>query len=134
MKPEQLVPDTVPGVTDPALRPLTDREKEILAHLLAADFAGRDALVAQSRVVSVLAQWPGEPSIDLVVTEGDAPLAEVAFRVPVEASTLDNSAEILMHVVDGLLSTLELVSSGAMATPDEFPPVGSLTPPRALPA
>ena len=54
----------------------------------------------------------------------DAPFADVAFTVPIDARVRDVEPpqEVLLFVTYGRLNTLELVDYGRGPDPDELPP------------
>lgn len=89
-------------------RPLSRREKELLAKLLDAKFLGRDELLWQARRVMVRAM-DRNGSLEFILTH-DRP-APVAHRVPVEAEVDDSDGvtiHVLLHVVGGMLRELEI--------------------------
>lgn len=114
-------------------RPLTPREREVLDHLLTADFPGVPELREQSNHVEVEREWDDCPSIDLVVDKTKASAASLSNRMPVEAwsrrSTDDSQfIQVMLFADKGWLSALELVHFEYI--PDEFPPVDELRAPR----
>jgi hypothetical protein len=102
-------------------RPLTLKEKELLARLLSVPFVGRDALKEQVNHISVKT-IDVEGSIQFNVTSGG--LAHVLRRVPIEGEFEDSDGmtiRVLLHVVSGRLSELEIYkddSSGIIQMPD----------------
>lgn len=88
--------------------PLNDYQRGILDALLAAEFQGKDALVEQSRYVQAR-EIDVNGSLQFAPT--DQPLADVLRRIPVEAEAEDADGvviHILLHVLDGCISELEL--------------------------
>ena len=92
-------------------RALKDAEAAVLGFLLSREFPGRDELVVQSQSARV-SEIDREGSLQFRVT---APLAPVETRVPTEAHYLDGTDDeygpavhILLHVVDGKLSEVEI--------------------------
>lgn len=92
-------------------RPLSERERALLAHLLSFDFVGRDALndQLQAALVSQIASESG------LAFRTAGPSAQVKQRVPVEGRYIDGpldaggaSVEVLLHVVDGRMTELEV--------------------------
>ncbi len=90
------------------LRAPTNDERELIARLLAADFAGAPELRLQLSTTLV-------DSIDddgsLGLNPEGASLAEVDHRIPVEATYPDAdgmTVHVLIHVIDGLLDELEV--------------------------
>jgi len=115
-----------------APRPLHPSERAtLLAVLEAADFDGRDALVAQVDSARVVARCPcGCATVDLVV-DPDAPPA------PTEASIVPNGAAVLGEDGDEIGGVLVLVDAGRLATLEvysygdpiaAFPPTDRLRP------
>jgi hypothetical protein len=103
-------------------RPLLPRERELLDLLLAEEFPGVRELRIQAESVEGR-PWNGLATlVELTVTDPLAPRAKVKDRVPVEAelSGVDPPQELLLHVVGGLLETLELVSDDG-DDPTELP-------------
>ena len=107
-------------------RPLGRRERETLEALLAVDFPGVEALRAQLPGTVVTDRCTcGCPSVALA-PPADAPLAEVATSVPVDAAALGAYGEpeglVMLFVHDGRLSYLEYAPT-TDRTPSAFPPV-----------
>lgn len=102
-------------------RPLTLREKQLLARLLSIPFEGRDALNEQVNHALVKAIDP-EGSLQFNIVSGE--LAHVLRRVPIEGTLQDSDGmtiRVLLHVVGGRLSELEIYkddSSSIIHTPD----------------
>ena len=99
--------------------------QRILAVLLAADFPGRDAVVAQIAAAKGR-RIDDDGSLELSVV--DAPPAAVERRIPVEAEIEDLdgvTVHLLLHVLDGFVSELEIFRE------DSGPVLGPL-PPGAL--
>jgi hypothetical protein len=97
--------DPVPG---PDFQPLTYEAAGILQALLSEPFAGRDALIKQ--LVGCHAH-PIDGNGSLALRPGQAPRANVEYRVPVTGLTTDSDGvgiEVLLHVVDGYLDELEI--------------------------
>ena len=89
-------------------RKLTIHEFCILKRLLSIDFPGRDA-IAQQIKIALVRQIDDEGSLEFFVRPHDK--AEVLKRIPIEAEFLDAdgvTAHILLHVVDGKCSELEI--------------------------
>lgn len=112
-----------------APRALNERERQVLERLLAVEFTGAANLRAQAESVRVREQWPDGPSIDLIV-DASAPSAEVDGRVPVEGrwSHPESGApyELLLHVIDGRLGTVELVDGWGAEELVELPPADDI--------
>ena len=92
-------------------RPLKAKEEELLNFLLSKPFPGRDALRAQLKSVRVMTDCKDCPTIELAVDQTTGPVATVKARVPIEAEGFDSDGvriHLLLHVVDGLLSELEI--------------------------
>ena len=86
-----------------------EREREVLAALLSADFPGKAALLVQASNVKVR-RIDRNGSLALV-PEPTAPRAEVVRRIPVEAESDDRDGvrvHVLLHVLDGYLTELEI--------------------------
>ena len=108
-------------------RPLDERERAVLNHLLAGDFPGSAELRRQAESAVVTGKCPcGCATIDLAVDASAAP-AHVERNVPVESLSreADPPFEILLFVENGRLSSLEIVTYA-----DE--PIRSFPPPAAL--
>lgn len=107
-------------------RDLTEREREVLDFLLAADFQGAPALRVQARSARVTGVCGcGCATIDLEVDRETSPRAELAKRVPVEAfgksQSPDAAGGLLLFADDGWLSGLEIWFTSD-EPPREFPP------------
>ena len=113
-------------------RPLRSSERDaLLAVLEAADFDGRDALVAQVESARVVARCPcGCATVDLAV-DADAPVA------PGDASIVPNGAAVLGADGDEIGGVLVLLEGGRLATLEiysygdpipAFPPAARLRP------
>ena len=113
-------------------RPLTQREADLLHHLLSVEFPGRDALSEQAKTVEVVGRWNGEPTIELNVPTQLAPRAVVENHPPVEASTPDRLYTVVLDVKDGWLSLLELVDNAGKGMLRELPGPQDLAAPDAL--
>ncbi|MEJ1230059.1 MAG: hypothetical protein WDM88_04600 [Galbitalea sp.] len=91
-----------------ALRPLTPRERDLLAALLRPSFPGRRDLIEQISGLQVIS-IDDDGSLKLVPREGAA--ASVTRRIPVEAEVEDEDGvmiHVLFHVLDGRLNELEI--------------------------
>jgi hypothetical protein len=97
--------------------------------LLTCEFPGRDALVVQSRSMTVVREDEGSGTLSLVLNVADAsPPAQVDLRVPVEAiapHVEDVPVHVLLHVANGLLHELEVLRLdgeplGPLPSPDDF--------------
>jgi hypothetical protein len=115
-----------------APRPLHPSERTaLLAVLEAAEFDGRDALVAQVDSAHVVARCPcGCATVDLAVDpEAPAAPSEVSI-VPNGAAVLgeggDEIGGVLVLLDDGRLATLEIYSYGDPIA--AFPPADRLRP------
>ena len=97
--------------------------------LLAAQFPGAVEPRAHAETVQLQEQWPDDLSIDLD-SDLSVPTAQVSSRIPVEIrwSHPQSGApyEILLHVVDGRLATLELVDGRGVAEVAELPPADKI--------
>ena len=84
--------------------------RQLLAHLLAKQFEGRNELLEQLRNVKAQS-WPdGSGSLFLRVSD-DSPIANVKVRVPVEADVEDLDGikiYVLLHVTNGRAAELEI--------------------------
>lgn len=90
-------------------RVLSERERNMLAALLDADFPGRTALLEQASGVRAR-RIDSNGSLGLV-PEPHSPSAAVVRRVPVEAELSDADGvgvHVLLHVLDGYLNELEI--------------------------
>jgi hypothetical protein len=99
------------------LRPLTQREREILDYLLSAERPGVAELRQQSKAVLARPWACGCASIDLVVDQGRARPSPIRARPAIETQSKeheDSTAffELLLWVDDGWLSGIELVDYG----------------------
>jgi hypothetical protein len=105
-------------------------ERAVLDHLLSHEFQGVHALRAQARVTQVRGLWEDQPTIVLLEVHEEAPVAEVAFTVPIEARVRDVEPpqEVLLFVKQGRLDSIELVDYGG-GEPDELPSSDRLEPP-----
>jgi hypothetical protein len=117
----------------PLRRPLSEREREVLDHLLSTDFPGVEALRMQADHVLVEIESDVDPTVNLVVTGADVPFAEVVDRTPVEAWSTrdwnsDDFVQVILFVDDGRLSSLEL--NWYENIPEEFPAPSELRAPR----
>jgi len=86
----------------------TEAERELLAVLLGADFAGKPALLAQA-VMARVKTIDSDGSLRFLVDEQRG--AIVARRIPVEAEVEDSDGvmiHVLLHVVGGRLDELEV--------------------------
>jgi hypothetical protein len=89
----------------------TSAERALIDKLLSADFRGRDALRIQAATAQV--HWvlgTGAPAL-LIEPATDVPFANVAGRVPVEATGHDIDGMIihfLLHVVDKRVREVEI--------------------------
>jgi len=114
-------------------RPLSNRERQVLDHLLSAEFPGVEALRLQAQHVLVKRESGIGPTVDLVVADPNAPLADVVDEMPVEAWSAhevgsDDFVQILLFVRAGRLSALELTWYENL--PAEFPLPSELRQPR----
>ena len=91
-------------------RPISSAERALLLRVLAEDFPGNKALVAQVDDAEVVRTWGyGGLSVDLRVT-GDHVPAEPSGLVPVRAlaeAAGEPVGELLVWVKDGMLDSLE---------------------------
>jgi hypothetical protein len=94
-------------------RELTEAERKILQALLGRPFPGSHALQQQLSSTRVRSECTcGCATLDLRVDAPSLPLARVRTRVPVQALATDRDGMgilINLHVVDGLLSELEIL-------------------------
>jgi hypothetical protein len=94
---------------EPEIRALAPTEREVISVLLSEDFPGRDELVGQLDHVSGRI-IDDDGSLELRVT-ADAPRAPVTARVATEGHMADSDGmmvHVLLHVVDGFMSELEI--------------------------
>lgn len=92
-----------------ASRPLDDCERAVLERLLSESFPGRNALEEQSRDIQAR-RIDADGSLAFAPNP-DAPPADVARRIPVEAETEDVDGviiHVLLHVLNGYMSELEI--------------------------
>jgi hypothetical protein len=91
-------------------RALTPHERAVLNLLLSELFPGRDELRQQAEDVKVRGRRAcGCDTVDLWVEEKSTQPAPVLNRVPCEATSAAGPAtDVLLHVVDGWLSELEV--------------------------
>jgi hypothetical protein len=90
-------------------RPLSERERRMLAALLAADFPGRSALSVQA--AHVKGRRIDQNGSLALAPEPETLRAEVVRRIPVEAEFDDQDGvgvHVLLHVLDGYLNELEI--------------------------
>jgi hypothetical protein len=124
--------------TQPAQRPLTAREREILDFLLAVEVPGVEELRSQADV-AVAKPWAvGQASIDLVVDRQRArrsaralsPHLEIAAR---RRSDLSGCAsELFLSVHEGWVESVAIVLRDPREPPPEvFPSPGDFEPPQA---
>lgn len=110
------------------MRPLSETERQVLNVMLAMEFPGASELREQvgSALVSRGCDC-GCPSVDLVV-EGDAPVAAVISRTPVNAE-VDGviGGGLIVFVDKGRLSGLEF-HSAEDSNPQEFPRLDKIHP------
>jgi hypothetical protein len=128
-----------PDGTERPTRPLSAREREILAFLLSVDVEGMDELRKQADVVVARPWTCGCASVDLVV-EGAAPRSSISTRPAVESATVERedpeqTFDLLLWVEDGLLSGMEIVDYGDKHGEHSqvFPPPDAFEPPRPRP-
>ena len=105
---------------DEGLRPPSASEKRLLQRLLTFDFDGAAGLSPQLRILLV---EPIDRDGSLRLHPVDATPVPVARRVPVEATYADADGvvvHVLIHVIEGLLSELEVYredSGGVLTAP-----------------
>jgi hypothetical protein len=89
-------------------RPLTEREQQLLAHLLSTEFPGREEI--QNQLLNAQVRTIDENG-SLEIRGTGTQSAPVVNRVPVEAEGKDTDGVpvyALLHVVDGNVAELEL--------------------------
>jgi hypothetical protein len=94
---------------EPEFRPLSDLERLAIAKLLNQDFPGRSELAQQTDGASGRT-IDADGSLALAPDPAKPP-AEVTRRIPVEAEFDDTdgvTVHVLLHVVEGYLSELEI--------------------------
>lgn len=114
---------------DIAPRPLTDDERAVLDLLLSESFSGVEHLREQVGRLQVVGRCDcGCPTI-YFRDPPDMPSDAVTHPAPVEGrvENADPSADVLLFVRNGALSTLEYVCYGDNA-PDSWPPADQITP------
>ena len=121
-------------------RPLTEREREILEHLLTVDVEGIEEL--REQVPRVLgARWNcGCASFNLIVDKAKAPRSKITKSPLAEASPKvdgdpDSYYELLLWVTDGWLSGVEIVDyveQHGEQSPQEIPPRDCWDAPRLV--
>ena len=108
-------------------RTLTGREASLLELLLGQDFFGVAALRLQAFDPATRVRTLDEDGSIAFQIAGHLPVAEVLERVPVEVTSPPGGSpgehvHGLLHVIDGLLSELEIYADdGAIVT--EWPPL-----------
>lgn len=121
---EELTDPKPEGLGGVPLRELTAKERAVLEFMLQPDFPGRDELRQQLDVTRVCGEsGRGDPTIDLYVDRTSAPPAPVKRRIPIEARGRDPDGiglEVLLHVLDGYMSELEVYreDSGSTTMPN----------------
>ena len=114
-------------------RPLTSPERAILDFLLTAEFQGRAALRAQADHARVTGRCScGCATVDLTVDRTAAPPAQVSERMVAEAMSSNGEYGLLLFVVDGYLSSVEIYGNAAQPPP-EFPPPSAFAEPLGHP-
>lgn len=89
---------------------MTVKERKLLSFLVDAEFPGRDELRQQAVTAMVSRDCRDCPTFELEV-DHRCPKASVKRTVPIEAEGRDSdgmAVQILLHVVDGYLSELEI--------------------------
>jgi hypothetical protein len=90
-------------------RALEEYGRQVVGHLLSKEFPGRNALAVQAASARLAAL---ANSVSLSIQPDAAlPVADVRYRVPVEAEASDQDGmplHFLLHVVDGRLDELEI--------------------------
>ena len=89
-------------------RKLEADEQGLLERLLSQDFLGRDELIRQMPALRVSADCSSCGSLEFVNV---GQKAQIEQRIPVEAVGFDEDGvpiHILLHVVDGAISSLEI--------------------------
>lgn len=115
---------SIQGDTIRVHRPLSAAEATILHRMLAAEFPGHAALLAQLRWTWVSGICPcGCPSIVLTVDRSKVAPAAVGTGMVVDGACRDHDGmpiEVLVHVLHGYLRELEVlrVDSAPVALPD----------------
>lgn len=103
------------------LRELTQDEKWLIGILLREPFPGSDAILHQMRNCRV-SEIDSNGSLQIQATDG--PHVVSKFRIPVEAEFIDSdgvTAHVLLHVVDGRVTELEVYKDDSSALVDKFP-------------
>lgn len=116
--------------TEPG-RPLSDRERKVLAALLSVDFPGVAELRAQLQSARVAGSRTSgtAPSFDITVT-GNAPRSPLSQKMaPIAAMAFDTggeyTGEFILWLADGYLSGLEYAWITDEA-PRDLPDAGSI--------
>lgn len=107
-------------------------EREVLEKLLECDFPGCKELRTQLKSATVRA-LDEDGSLGLRVM--DAKPAPVKYRVPVEGSYVDDDgviAHVLLHVVDGIMSELEIFKENRSAVRQPPTAVSLVVTPQAI--
>ena len=98
-----------------APRPLSTWERGTLEQLLSQPFHDSDELCKQAGTARVAEEYPApDPSVMLWVDRAAVAPAPVRRRIPVEGEAADEDGtpvHVLLHVVDGYLSELEVYRS-----------------------
>lgn len=100
-------------MTDSIGRPLAERERAVLRHLLAAPVEGVEPLRDQVEVASVEGSWSdgAGPSVDISVPSAAPAAALPDGVVPIEADVTgadgEYAGELLLWLKDGRLCALE---------------------------
>jgi hypothetical protein len=102
-----------------------------LDFLLSADFPGAEEIRRQALAVRALDTWGDEATIDLVVDKRQAAPVHVREPIPVEARSRDEKPlrELILHVREGWLTTLELVQYDEPQLLQVFPSPREFYPP-----
>ena len=123
-------------------RPLTERERAVLAFMLSVDEPRLDALREQARSAFVAEPWEdGCASIDLGVDRRHAPRSDVGtagYDTLVVETRSDGTEprvpyELLLFVRDGWLKSIEIVHYVPGEVPVELPPPTALEDPLFVP-
>jgi hypothetical protein len=114
-----------PATEPPEFRVLSGHEQKILERMLAANFPGAKELSAQAATALALS-IDDNGSLKFACTGN--PAESVVRRIPVEAQLDDTDGipiHLLLHVLDGFLSELEIYREDSAAinhalSPDDF--------------
>jgi hypothetical protein len=112
-------------------RPLHQTEREVLEHILSADFPGSAELRTQVSDAEVVSPWgEASASVDLTVPESTTKASLPPGLAPVEATVVDDAGELVGEILiwtdGGRLASIEYAWYGPDA-PAALPPTKNVT-------